>query len=382
MKIIADKNILSVENGFGHYGELILLDGRKIQREDLLDADVLLVRSVTVVNESLLAGSKIKFVGTATSGTDHIDLQYLAENGIHFADAKGSNANAVVDYCFAALAHAVVKKKIRMENCEVGIIGGGKVGGLFASKLAAMNIRYHICDPPLAIQQIEQESGNKIQYSTLDEALQCDVVSLHVPLTNSGDFPTKNMLDAERLHLLKDRALLIHSCRGGVIDEFALRQFIRKGHEVSCVFDVWEGEPEVDERTVELVDIATPHIAGYSREAKSAATEQLRKAFQQHFDLSAIEASDAGTESIELAIDEQEDPENKHWRTLLAAFPVDQLSLGFKRAIANGEGRDAFDKIRQQLLSRREFKSMIIDVEGYSNEQKKFFSVLGFNFSE
>lgn len=382
MKIVADKNILAVENDFGQYGDLVLLDGRKIQREDLLGADVLLVRSVTAVNESLLAGSNIKFVGTATSGTDHVDLDYLAKNDIYFADAKGSNANAVVDYCFAALADAVLNNQLSVETCLVGIIGGGKVGGLFASKLAALNIRHRVCDPPLALLQKEKISDTQIQYCGLDEVLQCDVVSLHVPLTTSGAFPTENMLDAGKLRLLRDKALLIHSCRGGVIDELALRQLLQEGQDVRCVFDVWEAEPEVDERTVDLVDIATPHIAGYSQEAKFSATEQLRAAFQQCFKLDAIECPSAGAEPVELVIDASGIPENRHWRALLAAFPIDQLSRKFKQAIANGEGREAFDKIRQQLLSRREFKNMTIDAAAYSDEQKKFLSVLGFSFSE
>ncbi|NQV71017.1 MAG: 4-phosphoerythronate dehydrogenase [Pseudohongiella sp.] len=382
MKIIADKNILSVENGFGQYGELCLVDGRKIQREDLRDADALLVRSVTVVDESLLRGSNIKFVGTATSGTDHIDLAYLEKNEIHFADAKGSNANAVVEYCFAALAYAVLNKKLKIENCEVGIIGGGKVGGLFASKLAAMHINYRVYDPFLAMQNAVKKSDSQIQYSTLEEVLQCDVVSLHVPLTKSGKFPTENLLDAEKLHLLQDGALLINTSRGGVVDEAALRQFLQESHDVSCVFDVWNREPKIDQRSADQVDIATPHIAGYSQEAKTAATGVLRQAFQMHFKLGEIDPDGMNERAVKLSVNDIGKSEDQHWAILLAAFPIDQLSLNFKQAIKEGEGSAAFERIRQQFLGRREFKSMTINAQDCSKEQTRFLCLLGFNFAE
>lgn len=382
MKIVADKNILCVENSFGHYGELCLLDGRNIQREDLLDADALLVRSVTAVNESLLRGTSINFVGTATSGSDHIDLEYLQNNKIHFADARGSNANAVVDYCFAALAYADLTQKIDLENCQVGIIGGGKVGGLFAAKLGALDISCRVCDPPLAMLQAAQLGEEQAQYCTLDESLQCDVVSLHVPLTKFGAFPTENMLDKVTLGLLKNNALLINSCRGEVIDELALQDILSAGRELNCVLDVWQGEPDVSACSVELADIATPHIAGYSQEAKTAATGHLIEAFQQHFNVAAISASGNGNEPVELVVDKSIDSENWHLRAILSAFPIERLSLDFKRSAAAGNTRETFDKIRQQLRSRREFKSMTIEAEGYSAEQKKFLSVLGFTLHE
>ena len=378
MKIFADKNILSVENGFKQYGELQLFDGRAVQAEDLVDADVLLVRSITAVNESLLAGSAIKFVGTATSGTDHIDLDYLAANNICFADAKGSNANAVVDYCFAALAYAVVSRKLEIDTCVVGIIGAGKVGSLFASKLAALNISYLVCDPPLAM---EQAIGEQVRYSSLDEVLACDVVSLHVPLTSTGEFPSRNLLGLDELRRLKQGALLIHSCRGGVIDEDGLRQFRRERSVVCRVFDVFKGEPEVDRRTSDLLDLVTPHIAGYSQEAKSAATELLRQAFQRHFKIKPVATSTFEDGPSTLVFDQSASAENCHWRLLLCAFPLEQLSLEFKAAIAGGQSKAAFEKIRQQLLRRREFKTMAIDAGSFTAEQRQFLSVLGFRFS-
>lgn len=382
MKILADKNILHVENDFGQFGELVLFDGRNLQREELLDADALLVRSITRVDEPLLRGSNIKFVGTATSGTDHLDLKYLEDNAIYFAHARGSNANAVVDYCFTALAYAVVNAGLEIENSVIGIVGGGKVGGLFAAKLAAMNISYRICDPPLAVQQAAPAGDSQFQYSSLDEVLQCDVVSLHVPLLSSGEFPTKKMIKLDQLQRLKDNALLIHTCRGGVVDESALREFLKSRPDVTSVVDVWEGEPAIDERTAELVDVATPHIAGYSRESKFAATEYLLRAFQFFFKVGEIEYVDTTAESVELVFEEKGESEMMHWKAMLTAFPIEALSQRFKQALALGKGSEAFDEIRRQLLHRREFKSMRLDIENYNDTQKNIFSVLGFNTTD
>ncbi|PCJ28445.1 MAG: 4-phosphoerythronate dehydrogenase [SAR86 cluster bacterium] len=380
MKILADKNILSVENTFAQFGDLILLDGREITRKDLRDIDVLLVRSITRVNEELLAGSKVKFVGTATSGTDHIDLEYLENRKIFFADAKGSNANAVVDYCFSALAFAVINKGLNVETCEVGIVGAGKVGGLFSLKLDALGIRNRLCDPPLAQQQLLDYDQTNIRYHTLEETLQCDVISLHVPLNRTGSYSTVNMIGASQLQLLKHGALFINACRGEVVNENALSEFMKQRSDVSFVFDVWKGEPKVDRHIVEAVDIATPHIAGYSQEAKFSATELLRQGFLTHFNLTDT-ITIYKTEQEMLPLDVKEESTEHAWNVLLNAFPLEEISQNFKHAVSEGVGERVFDQIRQQLLSRREFKAIILNSHELTEKQQKNLNVLGFNIS-
>ncbi len=378
LHIFADKDILAVQSSFCRYGELHLFDGRSIGQVDLSEADALLVRSITQVNESVLSGTNIRFVGSATSGTDHIDLAYLQRKGINFADAKGSNANAVVDYCFAAMAYAVLYKDFEFGNCTVGIVGGGEVGGLYARKLVEMKMPVRLCDPFLADNAVAGENSDGMQYCSLEEALASDVVSLHVPLSETGPHPTNQLIGARELAFLPAHALLINACRGEVVDEAALKQVLSKRDDLVCIFDVWASEPMIDLDLANAVDIATPHIAGYSREAKSAATAQLLTAFEQHF---ALEPEPGGIEHQQQTVDlaSLHTPnEESQFTALLAALPLPQLSDEFKIDLNAGLGKEAFDAFRQRLLSRQEFRSRLLLKSNYTQAQTEFLSILGF----
>jgi len=382
MIIFADKNILAVESGFGRLGDLHLFDGRSITQQQLAEADVLLVRSITQVNESLLANTKIRFVGTATSGTDHIDLEYLTAQGIKFADAKGCNANAVVDYCFSAIAYAVTKKHLRFEACRVGIVGAGEVGGLLAKKLQHLNITTVICDPPRANSVVQSTATSELEFSSLAETLKCDVVSLHVPLQNGGEHPTNNLINLEQLNLLPEGALLINACRGGVVNEQALLEFLSVREDVCCIFDVFSGEPNVNSELVNRIDIGTPHIAGYSTEAKVSATQRLAKSLREYCQ---INREDSHKESkIELVtgsvLPVSEASFDSHWNAILNAFPIKQLGSDFKQAVSQGNGPAAFDRIRCQLLRRQEFCNTVLEAKNFSEAQAELLSSLGFKF--
>ena len=375
MKIFADKNILAVQSSFSRYGELHFFDGRTVRQSDLLEADVLLVRSITTVNESLLGGTNVRFVGTATSGIDHVDTAYLDSAGIYFADAKGSNANAVVDYCFAALAFAALHRGFELSGSRVGIVGVGAVGGLFSAKLQQLGIEVRCCDPFL-----EQAAGKQGQFFTLDEALDCEVVSLHVPLTDGGAFPTRQLIAAKELARLRNKAVLINACRGNVVDEQALEEVLEQRDDIVTVFDVWADEPGIDSRLAARVDIATPHIAGYSQEAKAKATSMLVAAFECYAKVDAGEEGDAvRADSVAVEFDPESAP-LAVWETLLAAFPLVGLSDEFKLAQLEGSGAQAFDSIRQKLVRRHEFESRLLPSDNYSSEQQERLAVLGFQF--
>ncbi|MBT5720319.1 MAG: 4-phosphoerythronate dehydrogenase [Gammaproteobacteria bacterium] len=375
MKIFADKNILAVQGSFSRYGELHLFDGRTVKQADLLEADVLLVRSITTVNESLLGGTNIRFVGTATSGVDHVDTAYLDSAGIYFADAKGSNANAVVDYCFAALAFAALHKGFELSGSTVGIVGAGAVGGLFASKLERLGVQVRCCDPFL-----EQASGEHRLFFSLEEVLECEAVSLHVPLSDGGLFPTRHLLAAQELAKLRNNVVLINACRGNVVDERALEEVLAHRSDIVTVFDVWADEPNINSRLAASVDIATPHIAGYSQEAKSRATSMLVAAFERYSKIDAgMDAEDKLAASVTVDI-EPVSESMPLWETLLAVFPLIEISEEFLQAQLAGEGARSFDSIRQKLLSRHEFESCLLHSSNYSAEQLERLAVLGFQF--
>lgn len=375
MKIFADKNILAVQSNFSSHGELHLFDGRDVSQADLIDADALLVRSITSIDESLLAGTKVRFVGTATSGIDHVDTGYLRDAGIQFADAKGSNANAVVDYCFTALAFAALHRNFSLVESRVGIVGAGCVGSLFAAKLEELGVEVRCCDPFLAARG-ERGGG----YHSLKATLECDVVSLHVPLTTDGPYPTRNLLGAEELTALRKNAILINACRGCVVDELALKQLLSKREDIMTVFDVWADEPTIDSSLAQSVDIATPHIAGYSSEAKSNATKILALAFEKHFRLGSNAEENGRRGDFDGVVLEDVAEPFAEWKTLLAALPLIELSEQFKVALSGSEGVAAFDTMRQQLLQRREFESNRLSRSIYSSHQQEQLSVLGFRF--
>lgn len=374
MKIFADKNILALQSNFSRHGELHFFDGRTVQQKDLIDADALLVRSITAVDRKLLEGTNIQFVGTATSGIDHVDTDYLRDAGVRFADAKGCNANAVVDYCFTALAFAMVHKNFSLSEARIGIVGAGAVGGLFAEKLEKMGVEVRCCDPYLA-----DGGDTRRDYFSLDSVLECDAVSLHVPLSLSGAYPTQNLLAGPELDKLDRNALLINACRGGVVDEVALRRCLEQRSDIVTVFDVWAGEPTIDGVLARSVDIATPHIAGYSKEAKSNATRILANAFEEHFrlDTDLEQGADDGSSTAAVPLETES---REQWPVVLTAFPLLTLSEQFKQALSEGAGAEAFDSFRQRLLQRREFSSTILTGSNYSPEQREQLAILGFQF--
>jgi erythronate-4-phosphate dehydrogenase len=269
MLIVADRNIPQVQEAFAGLGEVRLHEGRSLQSPDLKDADILLVRSVTPVNAALLAGSRVRFVGSATIGTDHVDLEHLRANGINFAYAPGSNALAVAEYVLAALL-AVQETP---PKGPVGIVGCGNTGRALARLLHALGIEYLVNDPPL------QQSGTAkgVEFVSLAEVRRAPVISLHVPLTRGGQHPSFHLVDEKFLNDLAPDALLINTSRGAVVDNAALEAYLGRGG-LRAVLDVWEGEPAINAGLLEKVTLGTAHIAGYSLEGRLEGTQRMYQA--------------------------------------------------------------------------------------------------------
>jgi erythronate-4-phosphate dehydrogenase len=300
MKIYFDENMpfateffteLSYFNDgiIGKKGELVAFSGRTLTAEQVADADVLLVRSITQVNEQLLhLNDKISFVGSATIGTDHIDLSYLAKRNISFHSAPGCNAISVAEYVLSALVVLAERYLLNLSSLTVGIVGGGNTGTRLSEKLTVLGIEHKICDPLLERQQTQKQAkdksckpSDKRNYVSLTEVLACDVISLHVPKIVGGDHPTDKLINADNLALLREDQILISACRGDVIDNYALLALKESGHALKVVLDVWQGEPEVLEALIPYTEIATAHIAGYSLEGKARGSEMLYQALCQ-----------------------------------------------------------------------------------------------------
>lgn len=277
MKIIADENILLLERCFADFADVVVFSGRDITSNKVSDADVLLVRSVTQVNEALLAKSNVKFVGSATIGTDHIDQSYLQKNGIKFAYAPGCNAIAVAEYVLAAIFYWSKKQKINLSGIRVGIIGAGNTGSNLAKLLAQLGIDYILHDPPLEVR------GDGRKFVGIDEIRQCDVVSVHVPLTMTGLNRTWHLIDFEFMQAMRENSLLINSSRGAVLDNVAALKLLSTSAHFKLVLDVWEQEPNINTKLLDLVLLGTPHIAGYSVEGKIRGTFMLYQQLCQFF---------------------------------------------------------------------------------------------------
>lgn len=300
--ILIDENIPLAEPAFSHLGCIERFSGRALSQAQIDRADALIVRSITRVSASLLQGSKVSFVGTCTIGTDHIELDALKEMGVATASAPGCNANSVVEYVLTALV--ALGEDWQDKQCMV--IGCGNVGHRLAQRLQALGANVVGYDPFLS----QDERAYLTDFSSIVDA---DIVCVHTPYTQTGPFPSHHILNADILSRLKPNAVLINAGRGGAIDNQALlhiiqahshkRPFEPSSPPLRIALDVWENEPNILTQLMDKVDLATPHIAGYSWDGKAKGTWQIAQALEQHWstqqlDSQALPASSIPTKSI------------------------------------------------------------------------------------
>ncbi len=272
MKFVADVDIPFLKGVLEPYAEVVYKKGMEICREDILDADALLIRTRTRCDASLLEGTKVSLITTATIGMDHIDLDYCRSYGIEVANASGCNAGGVMQYVFSALYGVAARKGIKIDGATIGIIGVGNVGKKVEYLAEYLGFKILRCDPPRA--QKEGSDG----FCSLEHLLtESDVVTLHVPL----DETTRGLANADFFTLMKPGSIFINASRGEVVDEKALIEASPKFGAI--VIDTWNNEPDVDENLIDIVDIATPHIAGYSFQGKLNGTALAVRAVAGHF---------------------------------------------------------------------------------------------------
>ena len=346
MHIVADANMPGLEP-FAAMGIVTRVEGRNLTRQQLGDADVLLVRSVTRVDAALLAVSRVRFVGSATIGTDHVDLTYLQQQGIRFAHAPGCNARAVAEYVLQAVLLLCLAGNRSPRGASVSVVGLGNVGHRVADWLADLGMQVRACDPPLA----EQGYSGPYRLESLDAILDADLITLHVPLTDRGDHATRHLLDADRLARLSASQMLINTCRGPVIDNQALLASLQAGQGPATILDVWESEPRVPPSLFEQVLLGSPHIAGYSAEGKLKGTQMLYLAFCDWLGVTAAPAPQAERNGIiRQAVANEEDL----LRVLQVAYrlAVDHQALG--NSLGAAEPATAFDRLRKEYPVRHE----------------------------
>jgi len=381
MKIVADSQIPLVQEAFSNIGDLHLHAGRSITPDIVKDADILLVRSVTPVNASLLNNSRVRFVATATSGIDHVDVEYLKNSEIGFTSAHGSNARSVVEYVLSSLFVLAEQNDFNPTEKTAGIIGCGEVGSRLMKALETMGIQFLVNDPPL-----KDKTGDPM-YVEIEDVMQADIISLHTPLTASGPYPTRYLVDEKFLSRMKQDAILVNTSRGSVINGNALANHIRQHQEFSVVLDVWEHEPEIDHDLLVSVDIGTPHIAGYSTDAKIRATAMIYNAVCSFFSLPqawkpAGGLLDAGLQEFSVADDVNDF--DAITMAVKAHYDVrsDAASLRRMLEIDSGQSGLYFDELRKNYPLRREFSATTIKLPANRNHLANQFLHLGFTVIE
>lgn len=363
MRIVADENIPLLNEFFAVFGEIHRLPGRHIDAAAVANADLLLVRSVTQVNRALLEGSTVKFVGTCTIGTDHLDLDYFQEAGITWASAPGCNARGVVDYVLGSLLALAEQQGVDLAKRTYGIVGAGQVGSRLLKVLRGLGWRVLVCDPP-------RQSAQGGDYVSLQQVLdECDVISLHTPLERLGEHPTYHLFDHARLASLKPGSWLINASRGAVVDNQALRELLPKRTDLQVVLDVWEGEPLADPELAALCRIATPHIAGYSLDGKLRGTAQIYQALCQHLDVvPGVELAQLMPASwlSDLTVDGNADPAWVLATLCRAVYDPRRDDADFRRSLQGDAAtrRAAFDGLRKHYPMRREIDGLKVCVKG------------------
>lgn len=357
VKILVDENMPYARELFSRLGEVKPVPGRPIPEGELADAQALMVRSVTKVNASLLSGTAVKFVGTATAGTDHVDQAWLGEAGIGFSAAPGCNAIAVVEYVFSALLMLAERDGFALKDRTVGIVGVGNVGSRLQARLEAWGVRTLLCDPPRA------DRGDAGDFRPLEALVrEADILTFHTPLFKEGTYKTLHLVDDALISALKPGAILINACRGRVVDNAALLTRLEAGQDLSVVLDVWEPEPDLNVELLKRVDIGTPHIAGYTLEGKARGTTQVFEAFsafighrQQVALDTLLPAPEFGRITLHGPLDQ---PTLKRLAHLVYDVRRDDAPL---RKVAGIPGE--FDKLRKNYLERREWSSLYIQCD-------------------
>lgn len=268
MKIVCDNKIPFLRGVFEPWAEVVYLPGPETTPGVVRDADAVVTRTRTRCDAALLAGSSVRVVASATIGFDHIDTAWCEAHGILWRNAPGCNSRSVEQYVAAALCTLARRHSLRLDALTLGVVGVGNVGGKVAEMAARLGMRVLLCDPPRARRE---GAADFVDLDTL--VARSDIVTLHVPLNREGEDATWHLFDAARLATLRPDQFLINSSRGPVVDNAALKAALRAKALRGAVLDVWEGEPEPDRDLMDLLDIATPHIAGYSADGKATGTQ-------------------------------------------------------------------------------------------------------------
>ncbi|MBN1791315.1 MAG: 4-phosphoerythronate dehydrogenase PdxB [Bacteroidales bacterium] len=375
MIIIADDKIPYLRGVLEPFAEVVYVPGDRITNNILKNADALLTRTRTRCNETLLKGTSVQFIGTATIGCDHIDTDWCEKQGIVWKSAPGCNASSVNQYIASALVTLSDRFGFSLKDRVLGVVGVGNVGTRVVRTGELLGMQVYLCDPP----RVRNESS--CGFISLEGILrECDIITFHVPLNRSGMDRTYHIIDNELLTRVNPGTILINTSRGEVANGNSLKDAMHQSRLGGLVLDVWENEPEIDPELMNLCTLATPHIAGYSADGKARGTAMVIRELSRHFNL---EMDDWETNDIP----EPGNPEIRiNGQGLTLEEIVSRAVLHTYRVTEDDkrlrEKASDFEKQRGNYPLRREFNAYNLVIEHADPEIKKICRKLGFNIQE
>ena len=374
MKFIIDDKIPYIKGALEPFGEVVYLPGKQTTSDIVRDADAIITRTRTICNESLLQNSAVKFIATATIGYDHIDTEYCKQAGIEWTNAPGCNSKSVEQYVASALFVLSEKQGFKLKGKTIGIVGVGQVGSKVAKVCELLGMKVLLNDPPRA-----RVEGSEKFVSFLEIISQSDIITFHVPLTMQGEDATFHLADTLFFESLGKQTIVLNTCRGEVVDTFAAETAIERGQIKALVLDCWEREPDIDKNLLGLVDLATPHIAGYSKDGKANGTTRSVQAISQFFKLGIDDWKPKGVDLPEQTIihlDGFKRTEEEIIReAVLFTYDIQQDDAQLR---ANPE---KFEQLRGDYPVRREYPVFTIQHQNVPDETVEKLKQLGFKIT-
>jgi len=372
MKIIIDDKIPYIRGAFEGVAEVVYLPGSKTTQEVVKDADAIVTRTRTICNEKLLAGSSVKFIATATIGYDHIDTDYCDAAGIKWTNAPGCNSKSVEQYIASTLMVLAKRKNLQLKDLCIGVVGVGNVGSKVARISNLLGMKVLLNDPPR--ERVEGSAAFVSLKQVMDEA---DIITLHVPLNMKGEDATYHLGEKGFFSGLNKKPIVINSCRGEVVDTLSVKAALKSGQISGFVCDCWENEPDIDLELLALTDIATPHIAGYSKDGKATGTQMSVHAISQFFGLGLKNWQPSGVEQpanpvFELdgtGLSEQEILA----KAILHTYDIRNDDQDFRKNTAQ------FEQLRGDYPTRREFPAFTVLPKNIGQKTLEVLKNIGFD---
>lgn len=372
MKIVCDNKIPFLKGVLEPYAEVVYLPGKETTAEVVKDADAIITRTRTICNESLLKGSSVKVIATATIGFDHIDTKWVEANGIVWRNAPGCNSWSVKQYMASVLVTLARKHGFDLREKTLGVVGVGNVGSKVAEIASLLGMKVLLNDPPRARKEGQQG------FVSLDEIIaKSDIITCHVPLNKEGEDKTVHLFDEERIASLGPHQILMNSSRGSVVDNKALKAALKSGAILGGVLDVWEGEPDLDRELISLLDITTPHIAGYSADGKANGTTASVRTVSEILGLPLTDWAPAEIPAPEQSLEFSINAAGKSLPEVLAEAVLHTYDVMDDDAKLRSHP-ELFEKLRGDYQIRRELTAFTLTLKNATAEEADILSKMGF----